>query len=110
VTFKPAIWFPIAVGLSIVNLVAVVFPAPVGAAHASFHATLAVACALWAQRLRRRAPSPELPSLPGLERLDALQEDVSTLQQQLVETQERLDFVERLLAREPEARRVDPQR
>jgi len=35
---------------------------------------------------------------------------VSRLRQELVETQERLDFTERMLARGPEKRNVDPQR
>lgn len=37
------------------------------------------------------------------ERLEAVEQDVQTLQRQLSETQERLDFAERLLARAPRA-------
>jgi predicted nucleic acid-binding Zn-ribbon protein len=44
-----------------------------------------------------------------LEALEALEIEVSNLRQELGETQERLDFAERLLAQAPEARRVGPQ-
>jgi hypothetical protein len=42
--------------------------------------------------------------------LQALDQEVGTLRQEMVETQERLDFAERLLAQAPETRRVEPQR
>jgi hypothetical protein len=45
-----------------------------------------------------KAAHPE--SLPAESaRIDALEQDVQALQQQLAETQERLDFAERLLTR-----------
>ena len=105
-TFKPSIWQPIAVVLSVINLVGVGFAA--GSAepwHATAHAALALAFGLWAQRLR--------PGPGGTEhqaRLDVLEAEVSTLGRELSETQERLDFAERLLAQGPEARRVGPER
>jgi hypothetical protein len=39
--------------------------------------------------------------------LRALEQDIGTLRQELGETQERLDFAERLLARTDEGRRLD---
>jgi hypothetical protein len=42
-------------------------------------------------------------------RLQALEQDVSTLRQEMVEAQERLDFAERVLAQKPETRRVGPE-
>ena len=42
--------------------------------------------------------------------LQALDQEVGTLRQEMVETQERLDFAERLLAQGAETRRVEPQR
>ena len=105
-TFKPAIWYPIAAVLSVINLVGAGFA--VGQAepgHAAIHVALAGAFGLWAQRLRPRRGGSELQ--PGLEALEA---EVSKLRQELSEAQERLDFAERLLAQGPEARRVDPQR
>ena len=42
--------------------------------------------------------------------LQALDQEVGTLRQEMVETQERLDFAERLLAEGPKTRRVEPQR
>ena len=110
--FKPAIWFPIAVVLSVINLVAVGFaagePQPW---HAAIHAALALAFGLWAQRLRQGRGGSELQApLEVLDALDALDADVSKLRQELSETQERLDFAERLLAQRPDVRSVGPQR
>jgi len=42
--------------------------------------------------------------------LQALDQEMGTLRREMVETQERLDFAERLLAQGPETRRVEPQR
>jgi hypothetical protein len=69
------------------------------------HATLALAFGLWAQRLRQRPVGGELQA--GLE---ALEIEVSELRRELSETQERVDFAERLLAHAPESRRVGPER
>jgi len=105
-TFKPAVWRPIAIVLSAVNVAAV--GAAAGAAeplHASIHAVLAVALGLWAQRLR---PAPVAPG--ELEdRLEAVELEVTNLRRELGETQERLDFAERLLAQAPDPRRVGPE-
>ena len=93
-TFKPSLWQPIAVVLSGINLVAVGFAA--GAAepwHATVHTALALAFGLWAQRLRQRPGGGELQA--GLE---ALEFEVTNLHRELSETQERVDFAERLLA------------
>jgi hypothetical protein len=104
-TFKPALWKPIAIVLSAANLVAVGFAA--GAAepyHAAGHAALGLAFGLWAQRLRVRPAGDEVQ-----ERLDLLEGEVGSLRQELTEAQERMDFAERLLAQGAEARRVDQQ-
>jgi hypothetical protein len=111
-TFKSAIWQPIAVVLSAINLVAVGFAA--GEAqpwHAGVHAALALAFGLWAQRLRQRPGGSEL--LAGSElpaRLEAIEAEVSKLGQELSETQERLDFAERVMAQAAEAGRLGPER
>ena len=47
------------------------------------------------------AMSPEV-----MERFEALERDVHELHQQLLETQERLDFAERMLAKGREERRI----
>jgi hypothetical protein len=111
-TFKPTIWYPIAIVLSAINLVAVGFaagePQPW---HAGIHAALAVAFGLWAQRLRERRGASELQApVEVLEALETLEVDVSRLRQELSEMQERLDFTERLLAQGPDAHRVGPER
>jgi hypothetical protein len=104
-TFKPAVWFPIAIVLTAINLVGVGFAAASAEAwHASIHAALALAFALWAQRLRRGPGATELPA-----RLEALEVEVGNVRRELSEAQERLDFAERVLAQGPEGRRVGPQ-
>jgi hypothetical protein len=104
-TFKPAVWFPIAIVLSAVNLVGVGFAAASAEPwHASIHAALALGFGLWAQRLRRGPVASELPA-----RLEALEIEVSNVRRELSEAQERLDFAERVLAQGPEGRRVGPQ-
>jgi hypothetical protein len=105
-TFKPVIWYPIAVVLSVINLAGVGFAAAQGQPwHATIHAALALAFGLWAQRLRQGPGGSELQA-----RLEALEVEMTKLRPELSEMQERLDFAERLLAQGPEARRVDPQR
>jgi cell division septum initiation protein DivIVA len=52
-------------------------------------------------RAGRGVPSPEVA-----ERLDALEGAIHGLQQELAETQERLDFAERLLSKARDERRV----
>jgi membrane protein implicated in regulation of membrane protease activity len=108
-TFNPAIWYPIAILLSVANVVAIGFTAGPGQPwHAVGHAALALAFASWARRLRkRRGGSEQLPGERG-ETLEALETDVSRLRQEVSEMQERLDFAERLLAQRPEARPVEP--
>ncbi len=101
-TFKRTIWYPIAVVLSVLNLAGAGFA--VGQAepsHAALHVALALAFGLWARRLRQGPVGSELPA-----RLEALEAEVSTLRQDLSETQERLDFTERLLAQGAEWRQT----
>jgi hypothetical protein len=105
-TFKPAIWFPIAAVLSVVNLAAAWFAAgQTEPWHASTHAALALAFGLWAQRLRQGSGGRGLHA-----QVEALEIELGMLRQELSEAQERIDFAERLLAQGPESRRVDPQR
>jgi hypothetical protein len=111
-TFKPTLWYPIAVVLSGINLVAVGFAVGPGEPwHATTHAALALGFGLWAQRLRQRRQKSELQLPPeAQETLDALEGEMGRLREELSETQERLDFTERMLAQPPEPRRMDPQR
>lgn len=103
--FKPAIWHPIAVGLSAINLGAVWFAAQPGEPwHATIHAALAVAFGVWAQRLRQ-GPRPSEHQA----RLEAVEDEVNALQQELGEAHERLDFAERMLAQRPDPHRVSPE-
>lgn len=104
-TFKPAIWYPIALALSAINLAGAGFalrpPEPL---HATVHIVLAAAFWMWAQRLRRGPGAGELQA--GFE---ALEIELGNLRQELSEVQERLDFAERMLAQGREPPRMGPQ-
>jgi len=104
--FKPDTWFPIAVALSIANLLGV--PFYLGQpAHAAAQLALAAGFGIWALRLRPTARAAT--RLETHEAVDALYSEVNELRRELNELQERLDFTERLLAQQGEARRVDRQ-
>lgn len=111
---KPSVWYPIAVLATVVNLVGVGFAS--GTVHGTIHAVLALGFGLWAQRLRRGVTASERQQLEPETReelqsgFETLQAEVGRLRQELSETQERVDFVERVLARAEEARRVGPER
>jgi hypothetical protein len=55
---------------------------------------------------RLRANRPETGSADVTARLEALEHDVHGLHQELAETQERVDFAERLLTKAREERRI----
>jgi len=55
---------------------------------------------------RLRAARLQSPSVDVTERLEALEHRVEGLQQELAETQERLDFTERLLTKARDERRI----
>jgi hypothetical protein len=55
---------------------------------------------------RLRAARPELPEADVTGRLEALERGFEALQQELAETQERLDFAERILSKPQEERRI----
>ena len=108
---NPTVWYPIAVILTAVNLIAV----PVYSAepwHAMAHGALAVAFGLWAQRLKQRRQSEREHKIEATDvsRMELLEDELSRLRQELSEAQERLDFTERMLAQrsQQEARRVEP--
>lgn len=55
---------------------------------------------------RLRATRPESPSADIAARLEAVERDVQGLHQELAETQERVDFTERLLSQARGERRI----
>ena len=55
---------------------------------------------------RLRAPRPDSLSADVTTRFEALERSVQSLQQELADTQERLDFAERLLSKAREDRRL----
>lgn len=111
-TFKSPIWRPVAVVASAVNLVAVGLAAGMAEPwHAAVHAALALGFGLWAQRLLQRVPVSGSEQLEaGLEQLESLEAEVGRLGRDMGEMQERLDFTERVLAQQAEARRLGPER
>jgi len=112
---NPRIWYPIAIGATVVNLVSAAF---FTGAHAGAHAALALGFGLWAQRLRQRVATGQQRQVDAgttqqlQEGFEALEAEVMRLRQELTETQERVDFVERMLAqhRDKEAPRLGPER
>lgn len=58
------------------------------------------------QVARLRAARPQAPSGDVTARLEELERTVQTIQQELADTQERLDFAERLLGKAREERRI----
>lgn len=105
-TLNPRIWHPIAVGLSVVNIAGAGFAmASSEPMHASIHVVLALVCGWWAGRLRQGPMA-----LPQSDRLESLEGDLTRMRQELVETQERLDFAERMLAQGKNRGQVGPER
>lgn len=111
-TFNPRRWHPIAVALSVLNIAGAGFAAGGDEpAHAAVHVAFAVAFWFWARRLRLQAAGDSRLETPieASEGLAALEDEVSRLREELVETQERLDFTERMLAQRADPRRVSPE-
>ena len=108
-TFKPAIWHPIAMVLSAINLAGAGLAAGQGEPiHSATHVVVAMGFAFWALRLRSSPVSKELED--RLDALEAVQSEVQRLGQEVSEMQERLDFAERVLAQRNEPPRVNPER
>jgi len=100
---KRKIWYPIAVALSAINVAAVAQAAQAAEPwHATGHAVLGVVFAFWALWLRPGAGERSLG--PGNEAVAA---EIDVLRQELLEAQERMDFLERMLAQGPDPLRVD---
>ena len=69
-------------------------------------AVAGIAAATIVKVARLWAPRRESLSADFTERLEALERSVQSLQQEQAETQERLDFAERLLSKAREERRI----
>jgi hypothetical protein len=72
----------------------------------TFLATVGIVAGVVIKIVRLRAARSELPSADVSARLEALEGDVQRLEQELAETQERLDFAERVLGKAREERRI----
>ena len=98
--FKHRAWIPVAWGLSFINVIAVWFAArPAEPTHATVHALLAVGLALGAQRLkaRRQSTGPSEDLRLALDHNEQLQQTIDSMQDQVRELEERVDFADRLL-------------
>lgn len=103
-TFNPSRWYPLALILGALNVVAAAFTT--GGAHAAAHAALAAGFVIWAQRLKARrdqALDGEESERQVEDGVEALDEEVGQLRRELSEMHERLDFAERMLAQRPAA-------
>ena len=110
--FKHRAWIPVAWLLSLANLISVWSPPPVGPLHATTHALLAVLFGLGAQRLAARSDNrhAELKSeeRQTLEDLETRFGELDELKQRMGELEERVDFAERLLAKQRDGQRLGP--
>jgi len=104
---KPTTKFQILFWLSALNLIALGYALP-NPLHAAGHGLLALGFGFWANRVRpsRAGDDDARTETSGSDesRFENLDAEVSELRRQLSDTQERLDFAERLLVREREGR------
>ena len=110
--FKHRAWIPVAWLVSFGNLISVWFAGPAEPWHATVHALLAVLFGLGAQRLAVR-PDSARGQLKSEERqmLEDLQtrlDELNDLKQRIYELEDRVDFAERLLAKQREGQRLGP--
>ena len=114
--FRHRAWIPIAWVLSLINIGGVWLAARDGQpGHVTVHALLAILFALGAQRLRARQ-RPELksrvvdPTEHGqtAEDVQACLGEIDQLKRRMSELEERVDFAERVLAKQREAQRLGP--
>ncbi len=100
-TFKRtfALWF--AVGVVVINLGGGIFAyltdEPM---HGFVHGALALGFGLWANHLRQ-TPAQRPRSVETPDKVELLQADLSELERELRETQQRLDFADQLLRNKP---------
>jgi hypothetical protein len=73
---------------------------------ATFGAAVAIIVVAVGKVARLRAAHPESPAADVTARLEALERGVQGLQQELADTQERLDFTERLLSKARQERPI----
>lgn len=104
--FKSPAWRPVAYILSGLNVLGAGFAvASAEPMHAGAHMTVALAFGFWSERLRRQARRVEADV-----QLDELEAELSDLRGELTDIRDRMDFVERLQARDPESQRLPPNR
>lgn len=110
--FKHRAWIPVAWLVSLGNLISVWFAGSAEPWHATIHASLAVLFGLGAQRLAARPDSArgQLKSEKRqmLEDLQIRLGELDELKQQVYEIEDRVDFAERLLAKQREGQRLGP--
>lgn len=101
-SFNPAIWRPIAIIVSLLNVGGLVMALGAGEpAHAAGHVLVGVALVAWFRRMGERAREDTTESIGGdrQAQIEGLEFEVDQLRRELTEAQERLDFTERMMAK-----------
>lgn len=103
-TFKRAVWFPIAIGVVVINVAGGIYAYLTSEPmHAFLHGVFAVGFGLWALHLRRAPDQADRPADLQDRKVAMLEADLSELERELRETRERLDFADQLLKKKPPA-------
>lgn len=101
--FKRSIWLPIAVVAVVINVAGGIYAYLTSEPmHGFAHGALAVGFGLWARHLWL-SPTPGVQRVERPDRVELLEADLSELERELRETQERLDFADQLLKKKPPA-------
>jgi hypothetical protein len=110
VWFKSRVWIPIAWVLSFANGIFVFTVGSGQPAHAAGHALLALLFAFGAQRLSARQGRDPLTreDRQTLEDLQTRLGELNDLQRRVTELEDRVDFAERVLAKQREGQRLGP--
>lgn len=99
--FKRGPWYPISIGVVVINVAGGVYASlssePM---HAFIHGAFAVGFGLWAWHLRQSSERSDR-QIEHQDKVQLLEADLSELERELRETQERLDFADQLLKKKP---------
>jgi hypothetical protein len=102
-TFKRALWYPIAMGAVVINVAGGAYASLTGEPiHAFVHGAFAVGFAIWAWHLKPGSRQSDRRVLRQ-DKVELLEADLSELERELRETQARLDFADQLLKKRPPA-------
>jgi hypothetical protein len=99
--FKRGAWYPISIAVIVINVAGGIYASltsePV---HAFLHGAFAVVFGFWAWHLRQQSEHSE-KQVGGQDKVQLLEANLSQLERELRETQDRLDFADQLLKKRP---------